>query len=142
MLRRHIVAAATAIAAATLPATAIAEGNLAAQPETLVLAIDGGALTFSATEYQIETGKYYRWEIISDGIEEIMIQAPDLFRNSWINQIIINDLEVHTSGAIYGIEFDDAGTVLIFFVPIRPGNYEFFAPGHEERGMLGTFVVR
>ena len=142
MLRRHIVAAVTAIAAATFPATAIAEGNLAAQPETLVLEINGAALTFSATEYQIETGKYYRWEITSDGIEEVMIRAPDLFRNSWINQIIIDEREVHTSGAIYGVEFDDEGTVLIFFVPIRPGNYDFFAPGFEERGLLGTFVVR
>jgi hypothetical protein len=78
----------------------------------------------------------------SDGIEEVMIRAPDLFRNSWINQIIINDLEVHTSGAIYGIEFDDEGTVVLFFVPIRPGNYEFFVPGFEDRGLSGTFVVR
>jgi hypothetical protein len=71
-----------------------------------------------------------------------MIQAPDLFRNSWINQIIIEDLEVHTSGAIYGVEFDDAGTLTIGFVPIRPGDYPFFAPGFEDKGLLGTFVVR
>ena len=135
-----IVTAAAALALA--PATAIAEGNLAAQPTTLELFIDGRNLTFSNTEYQIETGKYYRWEMTSDGIEEVMIRAPDLFRNSWINQIIINDLEVHTSGAIYGIEFDDEGTVVLFFVPIRPGNYEFFVPGFEERGLSGTFVVR
>jgi hypothetical protein len=135
-----IVAAAAALALA--PATAIAEGNLAAQPTTLELFIDGRNLTFSNTEYQIETGKYYRWEMTSDGIEEVMIRAPDLFRNSWINQIIINDLEVHTSGAIYGIEFDDEGTVVLFFVPIRPGNYEFFVPGFEDRGLSGTFVVR
>ncbi len=140
MKRALTLAAAAALALA--PATAIAEGNLAAQPTTLELFIDGRNLTFSNTEYQIETGKYYRWEMTSDGIEEVMIRAPDLFRNSWINQIIINDLEIHTSGAIYGIEFDDEGTVVLFFVPIRPGNYEFFVPGFEDRGLSGTFVVR
>ena len=140
MKRLTTLAATAAIALA--PATAIAEGNLAAEPTTLLLEIDGAALTFSETEYQIETGKYYRWEIISDGIEEVMIRAPELFRNSWINQIIIDEREVHTSGAIYGIEFDDEGAVVIFFVPIRPGNYEFFAEDFEERGLLGTFIVR
>jgi hypothetical protein len=139
---KRVLTLAAAAALALAPATAIAEGNLAAEPTTLELFIDGRNLTFSNTEYQIETGKYYRWEMTSDGIEEVMIRAPDLFRNSWINQIIINDLEVHTSGAIYGIEFDDEGTVVLFFVPIRPGNYEFFVPGFEERGLSGTFVVR
>ena len=140
-MKRLMTWAATA-AIALAPATATAEGNLAAEPTTLLLEIDGAALTFSETEYQIETGKYYRWEIISDGIEEVMIRAPELFRNSWINQIIIDEREVHTSGAIYGIEFDDEGAVVIFFVPIRPGNYDFFAEDFEERGLLGTFIVR
>ena len=142
MLKRYVASMIAAFAAAAVPASAIAEGNLASQPTTLELFIDGRNLTFSNTEYEIETGKYYRWELTSDGIEELMVRAPDLFRNSWINQIVINDLEVHTSGAIYGVEFDDEGTVVVFFVPIRPGNYEFFAPGHEERGLSGTFIVR
>lgn len=132
------------IAAATiavLPIAAVAEGNLAARPTTITLEIDGVALAFSETEYELETGKYYKWEITSDGVEEVMIQAPDLFRNSWINQIIIDEREVHTT-AIYGVEFDDEGTIVIFFVPIRPGNYDFYAPGFEERGLLGTFIVR
>lgn len=124
------------------PATAQAEGNLASRPTTLELAIDGRTLAFSATEFELETGKYYKWEITSDGVEEVMIRAPELFRNSWINQIIISDLEVHTSGAIYGIEFDDEGTVVMFFVPIRPGNYDFFVDGFEDRGLRGTFIVR
>ncbi len=141
-MKRHIAGFLAVIVFCLLPAVTAAEGNLASRPTTLELMIDGRELTFSQTEYEIETGKYYRWVISSDGLEEVMIRAPDLFRNSWINQIIINDLEVHTSGAIYGIEFDDEGTVVLFFVPIRPGNYEFFAPGFEERGLRGTFIVR
>ena len=67
--------------------------------------------------------------------------APDLFRNSWVNQVVINDLEVKPLG-LHSVEFDDAGTIDIWFVPIRPGNYDFYVPGYEERGIAGTFVVR
>ncbi|WP_338608708.1 hypothetical protein V6617_01915 [Pelagibacterium nitratireducens] len=124
------------------PLAAQAEGNLASRPETLELSIDTRTLAFSDTEYELETGKYYIWEITHDGFEELMIRSPELFRNAWINQVIINDLEVHTSGAVYGLEFDDEGTLTISFVPIRPGNYEFFAEGFQDRGLSGTFVVR
>ena len=123
-------------------AAAQAQGNMAARPERLELAIDTRALSFSNTEYTLQTGSYYFWDISHDGMEELMVQAPDLFRNSWVNQISINDIEVHTSGAIFGVEFDDAGTASISFIPVRPGNYEFFAPGFQDRGLSGTFVVR
>lgn len=141
-MQRFVIGALAALSMAVASGTAIAAGNLANQPTELFLSIDGRNLTFSETEYTLETGKYYRWSITSDGVEELMIQAPDLFRNSWINQLVFDDLEVHTAGSIYGIEFDDAGTVLIYFIPIRPGNYEFFSPGFEERGLTGTFIVR
>jgi len=121
---------------------ALAEGNLASQPETIELNIDSRSLAFSQAEYVLETGKYYRWVINHDGYEELMVRAPDLFRNSWISQIVIGDMEVHTSGAIYGLEFDDEGTQVIYFLPVRPGNYDFFVPGFEERGLSGVFVVR
>jgi hypothetical protein len=139
-MRRLLTAIATALMLA--PAAALAAGNLASQPTTLELAIDGRNLTFSQTEFQLETGKYYRWVISSDGVEEVMVQAPDLFRNSWLNQIVVNDLEVHMFGAPYGVEFDDEGEIIIFFIPIRPGNYDFYVPGFEDRGLRGTFVVR
>ncbi|MCW5695738.1 MAG: hypothetical protein KIS96_03265 [Bauldia sp.] len=104
--------------------------------------IDGSALTFSTTEFELETGKAYNLRITSDGVEELMVQAPALWRNSWINQIVIDGIEVKVNGAFYGIEWDDEGTVSISFVPLRPGNYEFFAPGYQERGMVGTMIVR
>ena len=125
-----------------LPA-AHAEGNLASQPTTLEpLIMNGADLSFSVTEYTLETGKYYKWRIESDGLEEFRVNAPELWRASWINQVVINDIEVKPLGAIYGVEFDDEGAAEIFFVPIQPGNYEFSAPGFESRGMTGTFVVR
>lgn len=119
-----------------------AEGNLASNATRLPdMMIDSAALTLSVNEFALETGKYYRWSIVHDGGEEFQIVAPDLFRNAWINQVVINDLEVQPYG-LYGIEFDDEGTIEVWFVPIRPGNYDFWISGYEERGLSGTFVVR
>lgn len=141
-MNRLLTAISAAAVTVLLPAAAAAEGNLASTPTRLELSINGRDLTYSATEFQLETGKYYILDVTSDGEEEVMVRMPDLFRNAWVNQMTINDIEVHNSGGAYGIEFDAAGTVSISFVPIRPGNYDFFSPGYEERGLRGTFVVR
>lgn len=136
-----ILAVASAVMALATPVSA--EGNLASQPELLETLELGADLSFSVTEYQLETGKYYRWQIASGGGEEFLVRAPELFRNAWVNQIVINDIEVKpVAGGIYGIEFDDEGSADVWFVPIRPGDYDYFVDGHEERGMLGKFVVR
>jgi hypothetical protein len=140
IIARAIVGALVA-ACALSPALALAEGNLAADGEDLVLNINTVDLTFSQTEWQLETGQYYRIDITSDGQEEISVVAPELWRNSWINQIVVNDLEVKTYG-LYSVEFDDAGTFNISFVPIRPGEYEIYVPGYEDRGLKGKFIVK
>lgn len=132
-----------AISAAMLTATsAFAEGNIASNATRLPdMAIDSAELTLSVSQFELETGKYYRWRIVHDGGEEFQILAPDLFRNSWINQVVIEDLEVQPNG-LYAIEFDDEGTIDVWFVPIRPGNYDFWIAGYQDRGLAGTFVVR
>jgi len=130
-----------ALIAGTLPA--YAEGNFASQlTELEPLVMSGQDLSFSVNEYTLETGKYYKWRIESDGLEEFRVNAPELWRASWINQVVINDIEVKPLGGIYGVEFDDEGGADIYFVPLMPGNYEFSAPGFEERGMTGKFIVR
>ncbi len=131
-----------ALVGATFLSAAYAEGNLAAQPTDLEpLALDS-SLNFSVKEYQIETGKYYRWEISSDGGEEFLVKAPELWRNAWINQVVINDIEVKPLGGIEGVEFDDEGSAVIWFIVLRPGEYDYYAAGFEERGMAGKFVVK
>ncbi|WP_011581932.1 MULTISPECIES: hypothetical protein [Chelativorans] len=126
-----------------MTASGNAEGNLASKPERLEPLVLGADLSFSVKEYTLETGKYYRWQIQSQGGEEFLVKAPELFRNSWVNQVVINDIEVKpVGGGIYGVEFDDEGTADVWFVPIVPGDFEFYADGFEERGMLGKFVVR
>jgi hypothetical protein len=127
--------------AATLAAPALAEGNLAAKGTELELNINTEDLTFSQEQWDLETGKYYILHVTSDGNEEIAVVAPELWRNAWINQIVVNDLETKAYG-LYSIEFDDAGTFDISFVPIRPGEYEIYVPGYENRGLKGKFVVK
>ena len=67
--------------------------------------LTAGALN-SAGEYKLQSGGYYRIDITSDGTQEIAIEAPGLFRNVWVNEVVINDLEVRPLG-VDSIEFDD-----------------------------------
>jgi len=136
MIAGRIVAGCLAV---FLAGPVLAEGNLASNPENLPELKLSGDLKLSETEYHLKTGKYYRLEISSDGEEEFAWVAPELFRNSWVDQVVVNDLEF--KGAIYSLEFDDAGTFVLTFVPIRPGHYEFWVPGYQDRGMKGAFDV-
>lgn len=137
-MKRLLTAIACVLAFAPV---ALAAGNIASQPTTLELAIDGRNLTFSTTTFELETGKYYKLIITSDGVEEVDVKAPDLWENSWINQLEINDVDVFVKGDFH-IGFDSEGEATIFFVPLRPGNYALYADGFEERGLSATFVVR
>jgi uncharacterized cupredoxin-like copper-binding protein len=120
--------------------SAWAEGNLAAMPTDLPELVLKSDLSISQTEYELETGKSYRIKITSDGEEEFAWMAPELFRNSWVDQVVVNDLEVKAYG-IYSLEFDDAGSFVLTFVPIRAGRYDFWVDGYDTRGMKGAFVV-
>ena len=137
MLRTSAIAALMLIWGAC---PAAAEGNLASMPINLPDLILKGDLTISQSEYLLETGKFYRIHISSDGQEQFAWMAPELFRNSWVDQIVVNDLEVKSYG-IYSLEFDDAGSFVLTFVPIRPGRYDFWVDGYETRGMKGAFMV-
>ncbi len=137
-MKRTLIAATMSLFGAF---AASAEGNLASQPVDLPdLVLESAALKLSQTEYQLETGVYYRLNITADGEEEFAVLFPELVRNAWFNQIVVNDLEVKAHG-LYSLEFDAAGTFTITFVPIRPGRYDFWVDGYETRGMAGAFVV-
>ena len=136
---KKLMAALGAAALMTVPA--MAEGNLASRATELELKINTVDLDFSQTEFELETGKYYILHVSSDGEEEVAVMAPELWRNSWINQVVVNDLETTPMG-LYSIEFDDEGTFSIGFVPIRPGEYDIYVPGYENRGLKGKFVVK
>ena len=96
---------------------------------------------FSIRRYEIETGVYYRWRIESDGLEEYRLLAPELFRQSWIDRVVIEDREVIPVG-LHSVGLEDEGEIDIWFVPIRPGIYGFHMEGLGAEGFSGEFVVR
>ena len=117
------------------------KGNLAKRAERLKeLRIDA-VKGFSQKSFVLETGKFYRWRIISDGRDEYKVLFPKLSRNAWFEQISINEKEVKPFGSIYAVEFDDEGKIDVFFIPIRPGKYEFFVENYRNSGMLGYFKI-
>lgn len=76
----------------------------------------------------LKSGTGYELEITSDGSGEIQLAGPGFFRAIWVNEVVINDLEVRPYG-LESLEFDDEGTMEIEFIAIKPGTYELKIPG-------------
>ena len=91
--------------------------------------------------YGLEAGKYYRIDIIADGSAELAIAGPEFFRNVWVDEIVINKIEVRPLG-VHSLEFDDEGTATISFVTIRPGTFELRIPGTTADSQAAVFVVK
>ncbi len=70
----------------------------------------------------LTSGTYYEIELISDGSAELAVSGPGFFRAIWIDEVVINDLEIRPFG-VESFEFDDEGVPEISFVAIRPGTY-------------------
>jgi hypothetical protein len=95
---------------------------------------------FPKEPIELEGGKYYRWTIKSDGTSEAAVAAPEFFRFIWINEVVINDIEVRPLG-LDSIEFDAEGEATLSFVPVRAGTYEYFMPNAGE-AFRGKIVVK
>jgi hypothetical protein len=80
--------------------------------------------------YEIEAGKYYRLPIRADGSQELQLVGPEFFRNVWINEVVINKIEVRPLG-LDSIEFDAEGEATITFVPAWP--LRVAGTGHDGR---------
>lgn len=76
----------------------------------------------------LKSGSGYEIEITSDGTGELALEGSGFFRAIWINEIVINDLEIRPFG-IESLEFDDEGTMEIEFIAIKPGQYFLRIPG-------------
>lgn len=76
----------------------------------------------------LESGAYYEMIITSDGSAELALQGAGFFRAIWMDEIVINDIEVRPM-AVDSFEFDDAGELELGFVAIKPGRYELGIPG-------------
>ncbi len=76
----------------------------------------------------LQSGAYYKMRITADGSAELALRGPDFFRAIWMNEIVINGIEIRPM-AIDSLEFDEAGTAEISFIAIKPGPHTLSIPG-------------
>ncbi len=107
----------------------------------LILGSASDSFTVNQKDFELIAGQGYRWKITSAAGLEYKF-ATDLFRNVWMNQIVINDLEVHMNGAPAWLEFDAEGTMQVQFTTVRPGTYTWSVPDLADKGMKGTIIIK
>lgn len=95
----------------------------------------------SPGRYELNSGGYYRIVVKSDGTAEIAVEGAGLFRAVWINEVVINGIEVRPLG-LDSIEFDDKGEARISFVAITPGEYHLRIRGTTGETQQATFTVK
>ncbi|HRO12469.1 hypothetical protein [Amaricoccus sp.] len=91
--------------------------------------------------YTLKSGTYYRIDITADGTAELALSGGDFFRAIWINEIVIEDIEIRPMG-VHSIEFDSAGTAHMSFIAIVPGTYTLSIPGSHSETQSATFVIQ
>ncbi|MBN7783300.1 hypothetical protein JYP51_00120 [Ponticoccus gilvus] len=79
-------------------------------------------------DVQLQSGAYYTLVITADGSAELAVEGASFFRAIWMNEIVINSIEIRPM-AIDSIEFDKAGVVEMSFIAIKPGTHVLKIPG-------------
>ncbi|ODM45256.1 hypothetical protein A9320_11460 [Ruegeria sp. PBVC088] len=115
----------------------LAACNRAEEPIRLTLA-SGEPL---GEDMVLQSGAYYELEIVADGSAELAIEGPSFFRSIWMNEIVINKIEIRPM-AIDSIEFDKAGTVTLSFIAIKPGSHVVRIPGTTGETQRVTFNIQ
>lgn len=126
--------------AAALPLAAMADEDEAAPALGLAGLLSAGnkqdlppimlsaGMPLAEAPLRLKSGTYYEIEIEADGSQELALVGPEFFRAIWIDEIVIEGLEIRPLG-LDSLEFDQAGTMEIGFVAIKPGTYELRVPG-------------
>lgn len=110
--------------------------------ETIAVTLASGEPLFGGTQpIELQSGAYYEIEITSDGSAELALAGPEFFRSIWINEIVINGIEVRPM-AVDSLEFDDEGVATMSFVAIRPGSYRLAIPGSSGETQQVEFAIR
>lgn len=141
-LLKNLAAAAVATAVFTSPV--FAAGDLTRKPiklPDLVMGSDESDYYMSQKNYDLETGKAYKLAIISNGQKEYAMEASDFFASIYLRKVEAGGMEIKAV-SLTELEFEDAAEAEIYFVPIKPGTFEFEMEGLESKGMVGTFTVK
>lgn len=94
------------------------------------LTLSSGEPLLKEGKLVLKSGKYYEIEIEADGSQELALAGASFFRAIWIDEIVINGIEIRPM-AIDSMEFDDAGTAEISFIAIKPGTHFLGVPGSD-----------
>ncbi|MEH6813999.1 MAG: copper-binding protein [Motiliproteus sp.] len=134
------------LATVCVASTAIAQakGDLTRKPQALpdlVLGSDVSDYAMSVKSYELETGQAYKLNIVSSGLKEYAVEAPEFFASIFLRKVEAGGMEIKATSLIQ-LEFEDEGEAEIYFVPVKPGQYRFYAKGLEGKGMEGVFIVR
>lgn len=92
-------------------------------------------------EIAIKSGGYYKMKIVADGSAELALSGGDFFRAIWINEIVINNIEIRPMG-VHSLEFDAAGEAEISFIAITPGTYSLSIPGSSGDSQKAVFKIQ
>lgn len=85
-------------------------------------------MPLTSAPWVLKSGTYYEFEIQGDGSAELALVGPEFFRAIWIDEIVVEGLEIRPLG-LDSIEFDEAGEMEIGFLAIKPGSYYLKIPG-------------
>ncbi|MDH2328889.1 hypothetical protein QCN27_18740 [Cereibacter sp. SYSU M97828] len=100
----------------------------------------GSGKPVAEAPYALKSGTYYRMKIVADGSAELALSGGDFFRAIWINEIVINNIEIRPMG-VHSLEFDAAGEAEISFIAITPGTYTLSIPGSSGESQRATFTI-
>ncbi|MEM7043601.1 MAG: hypothetical protein AAF543_12395 [Pseudomonadota bacterium] len=89
----------------------------------------------------LQSGAYYKMQITADGSAELAVEGAKFFRAIWMNEIVINKIEVRPM-AIDSLEFDDAGTAELSFIAIKPGSHVLRIPGSTGESQQITISIQ
>ena len=110
--------------------------------EPIALTLASGKPLYEGTgPIELQSGAYYTLNITADGSAELAVAGPEFFRAIWINEIVVNDIEIRPMG-VHSIEFDSAGTANMSFIAIVPGTYRLSIPGSHGDSQAATFVIQ
>ncbi|KRS10937.1 hypothetical protein XM53_18605 [Roseovarius atlanticus] len=149
-MKKLLIAAATAATYLTGPAVAAPlcddlgfAGLLAAcnRGDTIEITLASGQPLHETGSVNLQSGAYYTLEITADGSAELAITGSDFFRAIWMNEIVINKIEVRPM-AIDSLEFDDAGVATLSFIAIKPGSHTLRIPGSTGETQQVTFNIQ
>ena len=88
----------------------------------------------------LKSGTYYILEIESDGSAELALEGAGFFRAIWVNEVVINDIEIRPLG-LDSFEFDDEGKIELSFIAIKPGSYSLSVPGSTGASQRVEIVI-